>query len=123
MATRKPVDATVRSSQTPAFGTLALQVGGKPGMTVPSRPGTTGSIFEIYLGSGPPFNGAAVPEFGRLLDDEGRGAEVLRAIAASPVTNDYLVESRGRSMPGSPSFARPRDVPRERIAIVSVRVQ
>ena len=39
------------------------------------------------------------------------------------MSNDYLSEAKGRSMPGTPGFARPRDIPRERQALLRVRVE
>ena len=57
-----------------------------------------------------------------MIGDLLEGAEVLRAIAARPVTNTYLIEKKGRAQPGAPSFARPRDVPLERLLVEEVRV-
>ena len=118
VATRSFAEKSDRTTN-PAFGALALAIGGKPGMTVPSEPGTTGSIFEVYLGSGEPFYGERPPTFGQLYAAD---ADVLRAIATVPVANDYLLESQGRSMPSSLRFARQRDIPRRKIAVLRVRV-
>ena len=51
------------------------------------------------------------------------GARLLRRLAAAPVANGYLSEAKGRSMPGTPGFARPRDIPRERQAVLRVRIE
>ena len=102
----------------PTFGAIALALGGKPGMTWPAKAGTVGSQFEIYLGGRRTFYGDAPPIIGELVEGDG----VLRAIADVPVTNAYLRERRGRSMPASPSFARPRDVPVRRVGVSRVRV-
>ena len=107
----------------PRFGDLALALGGQPGNTVRSPPGTTGSIWEIHLGTAPPFYGAWPPVFGAIDADDGASATVLRRIAAMPIANDYLVESKGRSMAGAASYARPRDIPQTKIAVLRVRVE
>ena len=114
----EPELSGTRSEALP-FGTLAFSLGGQPGMTVPSPAGTIGSIFEIHTGTAPPFYGVLPPVIGDLLS----GEDVLRAISSIPVAQNYLVDGKGRSMPGSPSFARPRDVPSRRIDILSVRVE
>ena len=106
----------------PNFGSLALALGGQPGMVVPSKRGTVGSQFEIYLGPKDtqyyPYGNSVPPVIGELVE----GHELLRQIAALPVTNSYLTESKGRGMRGTPAFARPRDIPRERAAVLRVRV-
>ena len=84
----------------------------------PSRGRTVGSQFEIYVRESTGFYGEVGPIVGELAD----GADVLRSLAAAPVTNAYLAESKGRSMPGSPSFARPRDIPVQRQLLHSVRI-
>ena len=88
-----------------------------------SKAGTVGSQFEIFLGPQDdtfyPYGRAASPVIGTLVEGEG----ILRRLAATPVTNDYLTESKGRSMRGTPGFARPRDIPRQRQPVLRVRVE
>ena len=91
-------------------------------MVTPSTAGTVGSQFEIGLGPKDttyyPYAKASPPVIGELVE----GATLLRQLATVPVTNEYLSEPKGRSMPGTPGFARPRDIPRERQAVLRVRV-
>ncbi len=101
------------------FGTLALALGGQPGMTVPSPKGTVGSIFEIHTGRAPPFYNESPVVIGEMV----AGDAVLEAIMSVPVAAEYLLESKGRRMVGSTKFARPRDIPSRRIALRSVRVE
>ena len=120
LARREPAETT--PGRQAAFGTLALALGGQPGMVVGSRAGTVGSQFEIGLGPKDttyyPYGKATPPVIGELVE----GAALLRQIAMAPVANEYLSESKGRSMRGTPGFARPRDIPRERQAVLRVRV-
>jgi len=120
LARRVPTEAT--PGRQPAFGTLALALGGQPGMVVGSRAGTVGSQFEIGLGPKEatyyPYGKASPPVIGELVE----GEQLLRSLAMAPVTNDYLSESKGRGMRGTPGFARPRDIPRDRQTVLRVRV-
>ena len=122
LAQRIPAEDLAR--RPPSFGSLALALGGQPGMVRPSKPGTVGSQFEIGLGAKTaryyPYGRASPPVIGQLLEEDAR---ILRRLAAAPVSNDYLSEAKGRSMPGTPGFARPRDIPRERQALLRVRVE
>ena len=121
------IPAEVTSGRLPRFGSLALALGGQPGMVGPSKPGTVGSQFEIGLGPKTaeyyPYGRTSPPVIGQLAEGDVEGARLLRLLAAAPVANGYLSESKGRSMPGTPGFARPRDIPRERQAVLRVRIE
>ena len=96
-------------------------------MVGPSKPGTVGSQFEIGLGPKTakyyPYGRTSPPVIGQLAEGDVEGARLLLRLAAAPVANGYLSESKGRSMPGTPGFARPRDIPRERQAVLRVRIE
>jgi len=115
------------------FGSLALCLGGQPGMTLALPRATVGSQFCIYtraprasdsgLAASDSRTGALAeadrhPVIGSLVS----GAEVLRALSAVPVAS-YLTEKRGRAIVGSPSYARPRDIPLTRQAVRSIMVR
>ena len=86
-----------------------------------------GSQFEIGLGPKTaqyyPDGRASPPVIGQLAEEDAEGARLLRHLAEAPVANSYLSEAKGRSMPGTPGFARPRDPPRERQAVLRVRIE
>lgn len=121
------IPAETSAVATPRFGSLSLALGGQPGMVRPSRRGTVGSQFELGLGPKTaeyyPFGHSVPPVIGQLADGDADGARLLRRLAAAPVANDYLSEAKGRSMPGAQGYARPRDIPRERQAVLRVRVE
>lgn len=121
------IPAEVTSGRVPRFGSLALALGGQPGMVAPSKPGTVGSQFEIGLGPKTaeyyPNGRASPPVIGQLAEEDAEGARLLRRLAAAPVANGYLSEAKGRSMPGTPGFARPRDIPCERQAVLRMRIE
>lgn len=130
---RLHVDVSEEGRGTRKFGSLALVLGGQPGMTLMLPRRTVGSQFCIYTreplasdsrgGDRSPSN--TLPETDRhpVIGSLIAGEEVLRGISRQVVDNSYLSEKRGRSLLGSPSYARPRDIPVERqsVSLMAVR--
>jgi cyclophilin family peptidyl-prolyl cis-trans isomerase len=121
------------SADSRRLGTLALVLGGQPGMTLMLPRNTVGSQFCIYTQT-PTASDSRDDSWGlttSMLADTDRhpvigaliaGADVLQALSAEPVDNGYLAEKRGRSLLGSPSYARPRDVPARRQGVRGITV-